>query len=320
MDYVYNLISDWDLTDEISSWLRNRSLEQKILYLQEGADLYYHDKDTDDIYWGDDFSIDELIDIWIKPNLDKDNNIKTAFVSLWCWNSSIEKDIFDKIWNEYGKIYYFGVDSSMSMLDSSIKNLKDVKNVNKKYICADFSTNVFKRELTHMTINYDKRVFAFLSNTFWNINPTNIIDILYNLLKKWERIWLDVRLRKWIKAKDDMSLFNMYNKYISEKEKIFFLPLKRYWVSFDSWKLVLSTHIENSLWAIRFDYWFLFTKKTKIHAKNEEIIVLPEEIIKLQQIYAYDPNLLVKFFDEHWFRLIKSQKKWYRWHFIFEKI
>ena len=100
--------------------------------------------------------------------------------------------------------------------------------MDKKYICADFSTNVCKRELTQMTSDYDGRIFAFLSNTFGNINPTNIVDILYNLLNKGERIRLDVRLRQGTQAKDDMDLFNMYNKYLKTKSKIFFLPLKRY--------------------------------------------------------------------------------------------
>ena len=316
MDYIYNLISDWDLTDDINSWLRNRYLEQKVLYLQEWSNLYYDAKHNDTLYL-DDFSIKELINIWIKWNLEKSDWKHNAFISLWCWDSRIERDIFKKIWNKYGKIDYFGIDSSRSMLDLSIKNLSKFKDMDKKYICADFSTNVFKRELTQMTLDYDKRIFAFLSNTFGNINHTNITDILYNLLNKWERIRLDVRLRVWTKVRDDMELFNVYNQYLDVP--LFFLPLKRYGVPIENGKMILSTNKEDSLWAIRFDFSFLFTKKTKISAKNEDIIVLPKETIKLQQIYAYDPDLLIKFFSEHWFSLVKSQKKWYRGHFIFEK-
>ena len=317
MDYIYNLISDWDLTDDINSWLRNRSLEQKVLYLQEWSDLYYDAKHSDSLYL-DDFSIEELIDIWIKWNLEKSKGKHNAFISLWCGDSRIEKDIFEIIWNKYGKLDYFGIDSSRSMLDLSIKNLSTFTGMDKKYLCAYFSTNVFKRELTQMTLDYDKRIFAFLSNTFWNINHTNITDILYNLLNQWERIWLDVRLRQWTKVKDDMELFNMYNQYLDVP--LFFLPLKKYGVPIENGKMILSTNKEDSLWAIRFDFSFLFTKKTKISAKNEDIIVLPKETIKLQQIYAYDPELLIKFLQEHGFKLIRMEKKNYRWHFIFEKV
>lgn len=235
MDYIYNLISDWDLTDEITLWLRNRSLEQKILYLQEWANLYYKDKEKDEVYWSDDFSIDGLIDIWIEWNLEVGKNKKNAFISLGCGDSGIEKKLFTKIGDKYWKIDFFGVDSSRSMLEESIKNLKSIKNMDKRYICADFSTNVFRRELTQMTMGYDNRIFAFLSNTFGNINPTNIVDILYNLLNKWERIWLDVRLRHWTQSKDDMELFNTYNRYISTKKEIFF-SFKKILSSFWKWE------------------------------------------------------------------------------------
>jgi hypothetical protein len=46
-----------------------------------------------------------------------------------------------------------------------------------------------------LTVGDDVKIFTFFSNTFGNINPNNIIDILYNLLKPGEKIRLDVRLR-----------------------------------------------------------------------------------------------------------------------------
>lgn len=315
MDYIYNLISDGDLTDEISMGLRNRVLEQKIMYLEEWSTVYYGAKNKDSIY-SNLLPVEDFIDTAINW----DNNISKTnyFISLWCWDSNIEKNIFNFMWDKYWNIDYFGVDSSRSMLELSIDNLKEVKNVNKKYICADFSTNVFRRELVQMIGSNKNRLFTFFSNTFWNILPTNIIDILFNLLTSGEKIWLDVRLRPWIKAKDDMKMFNFYNKYLNEEH--FFLPLKKYWVPFTNWKMILSTHNEDSIWAIRFDFSFLFTKKTKIMAKNEEIIVLPKENIKLQQIYVYDSTLLIKFFEEHGFKLIKFLDKDYRGMFLFEKV
>jgi len=70
------------------------------------------------------------------------------------------------------------------MLEYAIENLKNVKNVNKTFICADFSANNFRSEMVQLTSSCNKRIFAFFSNTFGNINHTNIIDILYNLLNK----------------------------------------------------------------------------------------------------------------------------------------
>lgn len=317
MNKIYTLTSDWEMTDQIWRWVRNRYLEQKILYLNDWAKLYYKDKENDDIYIKSWFSTQELIDFGVKKTFsDKWIN---SFISLWCWNSIIEKSIFEEIGEKY-KIYYYWVDSSKNMLELSISNLSDIKSIQKEFICADFSTDVFKRELTHMTSNSEKRIFAFFSNTFWNINQTNIIDILYNLLNKWETIRLDVRLRSWTSSKDDIIAFNHYHKYLETKKDIFFSPLKNLDIPFQNWKLVVSTHKEQSLNALKYEFSFLFTKKTKIKVKSDEITILPEEKIKLQQIYTYDPNWLINFFKEHWFKLIESFPKQLRWHFLFEKI
>lgn len=125
-------------------------------------------------------------------------------------------------------IDYYGVDSSKNMLQLSIERMKDINNVNKNFICADFSTNEFRRELSQLTINYDLKIFTFFSNTFGNINPNNIIDILYNLLKPGEKIWLDVRLRSGKSTKDNLKDFEKYYAYISNDEmtNLFFNPIE----------------------------------------------------------------------------------------------
>jgi len=317
MNKIYTLTSDWEITDEICRWIMNRYLEQKVLYLNEWADLYYQDKAKDEIYVDSWFSTQELIEFWIEKTLT--NNWINSFISLWCWNSIIEKKLFEKIWNTY-KIHYYGVDSSKNMLELSIKNLSDIKNIQKEFICADFSTDIFKRELTHMTSNSDKRIFVFFSNTFWNINQTNIIDILYNLLNKWETIRLDVRLREWTSSKDDLIAFNHYYRYLETKKDIFFSPLKTLSIPFENWKLIMSTKKEQSLGALKYEFSFLFTKKTKIKVKSDEITILPKEKIKLQQIYTYDSEWLINFFKEHWFKLVDKFPKKLRWHFLFKKI
>lgn len=114
------------------------------------------------------------------------------------------------------------------MLQLSIERMKDINNVNKNFICADFSTNEFRRELSQLTINDDLKIFTFFSNTFGNINPNNIIDILYNLLKPGEKIWLDVRLRSGKSTKDNLKDFEKYYAYISNDEmtNLFFNPIE----------------------------------------------------------------------------------------------
>lgn len=114
------------------------------------------------------------------------------------------------------------------MLELSIERMKNIHNVNKNFICADFSTTEFRREVSQLTINNDIKVFTFFSNTFGNINPNNIIDILYNLLNPGQKIWLDVRLRSGKTTKDNLHDFEKYYAYISNNEmtNLFFNPIE----------------------------------------------------------------------------------------------
>jgi len=108
------------------------------------------------------------------------------------------------------------------MLNLSIQRMKSITNVEKHFICADFSTNEFRRELTQLTVKSQERIFTFFSNTFGNIEPNNIIDILYNLLKPGEKIRLDVRLRSGKTTKDDLKDFEKYHWYLHNPETLSF--------------------------------------------------------------------------------------------------
>lgn len=318
MDHIYNLISDWELTDELSKGLRNRDLEQKFFYLWDGSNIYYDVKWMDSEKMWSTFTNEEWIDMWIK-GLDKDKKI--TFISLGAWNSEIEKGIFTAIADTYKNIKYIAVDSAKKMLEASIKNLKEL-DIDKRFICVDFSTNVFKRELQSMTQWDDERIFTFFSNTFGNINHTNIIDILYNLLKPGEKIWLDARLRWGTTSKDDMEESEYYYNFFKSEEMDNFFKniLKTCNIPKENGELSLRTEKEASLNALKFKSFFNINKKTNIEVKNESITMLPGEAINLQQIYTYDPDGLINFFQEHGFKLVRKQIKKQRGQFLFEKI
>lgn len=314
MDNMYTLVSDSELNEELANSLLNRTLEQKFLYLWDWAELYYKNKDTDKVYLDSNITADDILDF-----VDADKTKKTCFISLWCGNSEIEKSIFMKLWKDLS-IDYIWVDSSKDMLLQSMKNFKWL-DVEKRFLCADIFTNEFRRELEQFTQWYDKRIFAFFSNTFGNKNHTHIIDILYNLLHKGEEIWMDVRLREGITAKDDMLACDYYYRWLKTPEQVslYFNPLKQLWIPFDNWTMTLSTQKEESLNALKFQFSFMFTKKTTVKVRSDEITILPKEKIDLQQIYTYDMDWLIKFFSEHDFKLKDNIKKASRWFFIFEK-
>lgn len=318
MNKIYNLISDWQLNDELSYCLRNRTLEQKFLYMNTWADRYYDIVDTDDVYYKA-YPYELFVDFWLKNVFSKNKNM--AIVSLWCGNSAIESFIFENMKDKY-KIEYYWVDSSKNMLELSIKKMEWINNIDKNFICADFSTNEFKRELSQLTAESDEKTFTFFSNTFGNIKPNNIIDILYNLLKSGEKIWLDVRLRSGKTTKDDLKDFEKYYWYLSSNEmlSLFSNPMEFLGISKEDWTFGLNTQKIEPLEAVKYQYNFIFNKKAEITIKNEKTTILKWEELKIVNIYTYDADWLIKFFEWHNFKLIDTLIKEWRWQFLFEKI
>ncbi len=319
MKEIYNLISDGVLANELASGLRNRKLEQKFLYLNKWWDHYYNFKEADKVYEESNFTAEDLIEIWIKWNVIEDEN--TAIVSLWCGKCVMEKDIFSQIWDSYN-IDFFWVDTSRNILETALEEMKELENIKSYFIRSDFSSNDFKTELNQLTQEYKKRMFVFFSNTFGNIGHTNIIDILYNLLNKWESLWLDVRLRAGTSAKDDLKLADLSSNYLKNEKylKFYLYPLEKIGIPTENGKIVRKTRKEPSINALRFQNSFLFTKKTEIEIKKEKIVILPWEKINMLQFYVYDADGLINFFKEHNFKLIKKQIKNLRWQFLFQKI
>jgi len=323
MSNIYNIISDSDITSEISSCLRNRILDQKFLYNWEWAELYYKFYEEDPLFTQNIDNIDSLnINNFGFKHCFKQNK-KICIISLWCWDSHVETNFFKEILkdkNNYN-IDYIWVDLSKNMLELSAKKLKWL-DINKKLICADFSNEKFIDEIYRLTEKYDKRVFTFFSNTFWNINHTNIIDLLYNILDNWEQIWLDVRLRKWNTTKDDMEIFNIHDLKgnNSTLEKILWSIFIKSWISLDNWYFTKVLKKENSLNAVKMEFYFNLKNKVVTNNLKWQITLLPWERIRCQQIYYYDPDILISFFNEHNFKLIDKEIKWNRGQFLFEKI
>ncbi|MFA7298813.1 MAG: L-histidine N(alpha)-methyltransferase [Candidatus Absconditabacterales bacterium] len=318
MNQIYNLISDATLSDELSYCLRNRTLEQKFLYFNTGANRYYDIVGTDKVYYSS-YPYKLFVDFGTKYVFPKDK--KMAIISLGCGNSDIEAFIFEHLTKKFN-IDYYGVDSAKNMLELSIERMKNLKNIEQKFICADFSTNEFKRELSQLTLKDDVKIFTFFSNTFGNIDPNNIIDILYNLLKPGEKIWLDVRLRSGKSTKDDLKDFEKYYAYLSNSEMInlFLNPMEGLKINKDHGSFSLKTQKIKHLEAIKYQYSFVFKEKTSITIKNETTTILPGEELKIVNIHTYDPEGLITFFKGHDFKLIQKLIQNERGQFLFERI
>ena len=317
---IYSITSDSEISSGLTNCLKNRSLEQKFLYHWKWADLYYEYKENSDALMKESNNIKDisLFDFWVKNCFVKNN--KVVLISLWCGNSGVEKDIYSRLSKDY-IIDHIWVDLSREMLLLAKENLKDV-DIKKDFVCADFSSLEFKSEISTLAWNNreQKRVFSFFSNTFWNINHTNIIDTLYDILDKWDQIWLDVRLRKSNTVKDDMSIFNLVD--IKDNNSVLSDFLSNAFVKSnipkENWVISKIMKKEEWLNSLKVEFYFNFEKKTQINMKWQ-ITFLPWESIKCLQIYYYDAEKLINFFEEHNFKFIDKEIKWMRWQFLFEK-
>lgn len=316
---LYNLVSDIDLEEQLKESFRTRYLDQKFLYLDEWAKLFYKEKKADSLYWMYGIDNEILSQLDIKNIFSNWKNDANVLISLWCWDSHTEKFILDNLVLK-SDIEYFGVDVSNSMLDLSMKNLENIW-IKSKLICSDFFSRDFKNEIIRLSSEKTNRIYSMFSNIFGNLNPTKIISTLNNILKSWDKLWIDVRLKKWDTVWDDLKLFNHYCEYLNAPEQIDFFSniFLKLWIPESNFDLYVTTFHDNVLGSLRFDFRLTFTKKTVINVAGDEFIILPEENMRIVHIYAYDYYKLISFFKEHGFELKKMSKDDGRGHFIFQK-
>lgn len=317
---LYNLISDIDLEEQLKESFRTRYLDQKFLYLEEWAQLFYKEKEADSLYWKYSINKNILSQLEIKNIFPSWKDRSNVLISLGCGDSHTEKFIFENL-NLKSDVEYFWVDVSSSMLDLSIKNLENIW-IKSKLICSDFFSRDFKNEIIRLSSEKTNRIYSMFSNIFGNLNPTKIISTLNNILRVWDKLWIDVRLKKWETVWDDLKLFNHYCEYLKSTEQTNFFNniFLKLWIPKDNFYLYVSTFHDHVLWSLRFDFRVTFTKKTIINISWDEFIILPEENMRIVHVYAYNYYQLINFFQEHGFELKKMSKDDGRGHFIFEKI
>lgn len=317
------LTSKEDLQSEFSKNIRKRSLEQKFFYTKaEDIKNYYKyinslkSKKTDlatTILSQEDYYN------FLKKQLNKRWNI--SLISLGCGNAEIEKYALSKLTNEGYKICYTGVDVSSEMIKIAKQNLKDI-NINKKFICVDITSDLFRSEIGKLSKNCQLKIFSFLGSTLGNVNQTDIADTLFNILSKNDLLWLDVPIRPDLSNESDLKIFKRYMSRLSDKNvtPFYFCPLKNINVPFSSGKLGLRMTREESVGSLLFRFYFTFEKKVVIEYNNEKIHFLPTEEIQLINIRTYHPKTLIHFFKEHEFKLADSLIVGNKAQFMFKKL
>jgi len=314
---IYRLNSDLEYLEGFGKSLRKRKVEQKYLYTGDWAKNYYNDWNVFDIdKWVEKDIENDKLNFWINifDNLDLE---KTVFISLWSWNWYQEKRVLEKI---DSKLDFIWVDTSEEMLLLLDENFKKLDN-NKILMKADISSYKFFREIKELTFKkYNKRIFSFLWNTIWSIENTSIVDDLYNLLNKWDQLWLDVRLRWDWTIKDDMKLFNAYEKWYNTKNGKSFLIniLSNYGIIDNNAKIKIRMEKEKITDSLRFTMSYIFSKKTEVDIKWK-IVFLEWEELDILSLHAFSEKWLIDFYELHWFKCVKKSICNLRWQFLFEK-
>jgi len=172
--------------DYLEEFKRTKKVPNNLFYTSEGAVSFYtyRGEDIDQIRWQDEFNFFQNQDFWNQTS-------HLAFVSLGCGNAGAEKMFLHTAHQQGMPIDYIGVDSSDSMLDLAIDNLKD-EPFNTTFILADFTTAEFRKALASYTDSYDTVIYAMIGGTFGNFNQTFIVNELQNILPPGSYLYLDV--------------------------------------------------------------------------------------------------------------------------------
>lgn len=288
--------SEAELDDNAFQALRQyRQIPMMMEYLGEGARMYYGvygdvrpaaKNSADDPYW-----------LFFHRHFPSTRQ-KIALISLGCGNGLSEKQLLLEGKSRGYDISYFGVDSSMAMLEMAKENLADV-DMPKQLMCADFGTPRFIEEIQEVTRGCDIRIFAFFEGTIGNVEQDYLADVMADMMRTDDYLWLDVAVRPATDAKTDMELFNRYTTYTQTKKMndLMFLPMEQMGMRRDAGKFVLEMVREDNLGALRFKFLFQLTELATLRHKGRRITFLPNSEILLFNIRAYDPQGLIRFFD-----------------------
>jgi len=177
---MYDVYTDKDFQEELLKGLKQRVLDQKFLYTQEGAQIYYELTDQKykekEEYTGRfmDKSIRKFIPTDNRPSLLSNQHFLTDFIkthscrdspcciiSLGCGDARQEALLLTHLSQTQKPTAYFAIDSSKSSLELAQKKLENI-NIPKTFIHADFTTQACKHAIEQHTQDYPVKVFSLL--------------------------------------------------------------------------------------------------------------------------------------------------------------
>lgn len=245
---------------------------------------------------------------------------KIAFVSLGCGNAASEKYLLQEAKRQGYHLDYFGVDSSMAMLEMAKNILEDV-DMEKQLLCADFGTRRFVEEIQDLTKDYDARIFVFFEGTIGTVEQDYLADAMADMMQAGDYLWADVVVRAGMEAKDDRFLFDRYKSYVEDETNndLDFLPLRNMGLDKRAGRFYLQMMKEDGLGALRFNFMFEVKELAKINYKGQRATLMPGTNVLLYTIRSYAPQGLTEFLAARDFAAVGQYIGEGRGQFLFRK-
>lgn len=311
MTRIRTISSEVDLNKTVIRNLKyNLAFDQKEFYFNKGAENFYSTIALDGVEDDEDY-IEKNYQFLKKNFLNK--NEKISLVSLGCGNSHREKRILEKANNDGFDLNYFGVESSMSMIELSQETLENTQ-FRSQLIYADFSDDKFRTEFDYIINSSNKKIFAFIGATLGNVPQNYIANTLRNMLNKGDILWLDVRAQMELSNSSANQFFKVFLKKLHDPKQLEFIqfPLKKLNIPLDSGKITLEMIKENPMNTLLFKFAFQLNKEINLKISGEKMTLLKGDSLELINARVYELNSLKEFFEKREFE--------YKDHFIHNNI
>lgn len=295
---------------------KQKEVAQNALYLDKGIDLYCALPVTS--AGSDRISLlKRHYDFLNKNVLAKKKRV--ALVSMGCGDASSEKETLQRVSATEHDVTYFGVDSSLAALELARDELNDIK-IDKEFLCADFGNRRFQEEILELTEDYDVRIYAFYGRTIGNLELDFLADIVADIMRPGDYLWVDVDIRRGGLALDDRELYERYRDYheIVAQRDFRFYPLCELGVPLDSGDFIVEMSTKEDINALHLKSKFHFNRDVKIRYRNQRVTCLAGSEVLLLTVTVFDPDGLVHFFEARDFKLKAKDVEGSSGHFLFK--
>lgn len=303
MSAIKSLTSDKEFEYEFLKSFKRRRLDQKFFYREFGAALYYESPHPIDDFTAEDFYIE------IQGKINK--NSRVAFIGMGCGDAKMELDVYNLLLKGGYNVDFYGVDSSIDMLNMATENALK-RNLKIKLIYSDVNSIDFQNELTQLTNgHYDHRIFSLFGGTAGNMVQTEIIDTLYNLVQEKDIVWLDILTDESNSQVTHLKNFKRYRERLHDASEMeFYLaPLRELGVSSEDGTMGLENKYDPVSGTQSLRFFFRIKQKCTCDVIGQQIILLPGEEMKLMTIRIFHTPTLIEYFKEHSFSLHGAAKK-----------